>query len=512
MNPIVLNSKIGGRAETMQTTRLPFYDVQKIVLRLSEIPQAQSRAADARTHFMFSIPAEWIPFLTYQGDPPLPRYELQMRMFLLDVDMEQTDDFPPNCVVRINNCPVPLPSIIPTNKPNAEQKRYSRPVDITSFCQPNKRNAGQHRLEIDWYADRRTWAVGIWVVHRLHSKMLLDRMMNDTTKRKSIESTKKMISIMLDGDDDNIALDQLIISLLDPLLKRRMSVPTRTKSCNHLQCFDLYNYLMMNEKRPSWKCPQCPANGHYDNLVIDEYFMDLLSKADEKVTEVELLRDGSWKVTETNDEDDFSDDERPVKRKEEDKPKLAKFDDDIIILSSDDEDVAQSSSKKSKSSSGPPSKSRRKNSSSESSSSSSESSSEDERRRKTPVPPNSRSHRTMSSTDVPLLITLSDDEPDEPSVAPSIVPVEINGSVNHDDSSSTVTSSAPPSNGSGPGNENSAPHPTVNGFRTPASVIDETTQTRLMMELEEELARGMAVFVNNCLIRKAQAPFPFNTS
>ena len=30
MNPIVLNSKIGGRAETMQTTRLPFYDVQKV--------------------------------------------------------------------------------------------------------------------------------------------------------------------------------------------------------------------------------------------------------------------------------------------------------------------------------------------------------------------------------------------------------------------------------------------------------------------------------------------------
>ena len=30
MNPIVLNSKIGGRAESMQTTKLPFYDVQKV--------------------------------------------------------------------------------------------------------------------------------------------------------------------------------------------------------------------------------------------------------------------------------------------------------------------------------------------------------------------------------------------------------------------------------------------------------------------------------------------------
>lgn len=35
--------------------------------------------------------------------------------------------------------------------------------------------------------------------------------------RRSVEDTKKTIAKMLDGDDDNIALSQLKISLMDPV-------------------------------------------------------------------------------------------------------------------------------------------------------------------------------------------------------------------------------------------------------------------------------------------------------
>ena len=65
--------------------------------------------------------------------------------------------------------------------------------------------------------------------------------MGDATKRKPMESTKKMISVMLDGDDDNIALDQLIISLLDPVsgsFRKPLVIPTisvieETHDCSH---------------------------------------------------------------------------------------------------------------------------------------------------------------------------------------------------------------------------------------------------------------------------------------
>lgn len=62
-------------------------------------------------------------------------------------------------------------AVIPTNKPNAEPKRPSRPVNITPYCQHRRDHS--YRLFIEWAGDKRTWAVGIFVVHRLTSQILL---------------------------------------------------------------------------------------------------------------------------------------------------------------------------------------------------------------------------------------------------------------------------------------------------------------------------------------------------
>uniref|UniRef100_A0AC34PV57 Uncharacterized protein n=1 Tax=Panagrolaimus sp. JU765 TaxID=591449 RepID=A0AC34PV57_9BILA len=509
--PTMMASKIGGRFENMQITRLPFYDVECNVLKISELPASQIRAVDARINFTFSIPAEFIPFTTYSNDPPLPRHEIQLRVFMCDMDMEQADDFPPNCNVRIGNQPVALPPIIPTNKPNAEQKRQSRPVDITAFCQPNRRNGSIHKIEIDWTADRRVWGAGIWIVRRLNSDILLDRMRNDLAKRRSITDTKRMITVMLDGDDDNIALAQLKISLLDPLMKTRMKIPTRTKNCNHLQCFDLFNYLLMNEKKPTWKCPNCPANGHYDNLVIDEYFEDLLKSVNSNVTEVELLRDGNWKITQTNEDNDSTDDEMPKPKKEEDKPKSAKkmTDDNVICLSSDDESPApRSVASSSRNPSGvswrngagePANKSRRKNSSVASSDSeSSHSDSTGSRKRKRPAAVSNRT--TTSST--PEVIELSDDE-----ATPNLQNGQSNGQVNLNNGhtpSPMVGTTVAVSNGNVNGQENHVP--TSNTTIVNGNIhndLDTEKMNKMMLMIEVRAAEEMTSFIHKILARDA---------
>lgn len=53
--------------------------------------------------------------------------------------------------------------MIPTNKPNVEPKRPSRPVNITQYVinQPREK---QHRMRVDWTADKRQWAVAIYLV------------------------------------------------------------------------------------------------------------------------------------------------------------------------------------------------------------------------------------------------------------------------------------------------------------------------------------------------------------
>lgn len=119
----------------------------------------------------FTVHDQYAHALSYRSDTqPLPRIELQLRFFPIDLTGEQKDDFPPNCAVRLDDNPVQLPvntwriyqkfilfqNIIPTNKPNTEAKRPSRPVNITPYCQPT-RGAGSHphRLAIGWTADRR---------------------------------------------------------------------------------------------------------------------------------------------------------------------------------------------------------------------------------------------------------------------------------------------------------------------------------------------------------------------
>jgi hypothetical protein len=351
--PVVMPSRAGGRAERMQITRLPFYDVIDVVLKMSELQALSGRSGDVRSVFPFTLQPEHIPLISYRGDQPTPRYELQLRMFLFDTDIEQADDFPPNCAIKVDDNPVALPAIVPTNKPNAEQKRYSRPVDITQYIQSSRLNMNRtHKLEIDWFSDRRTWAVGIWLVYRQNANILLDRLLT-TGIRRSADETKKKIAVMLDGDDDNIALDQLKISLLCPLMKTRMNIPARTKTCSHLQCFDLANYLNMCEKRPVWKCPQCNGNAHYDNLIIDQYFMDLLKAVEHNVEEVELERDGNWKILEVacdtlSDDDDDVSPAKAIKIEETSTSKSnksAKKDDaEIITLDDSDDDNAPGSS------------------------------------------------------------------------------------------------------------------------------------------------------------------------
>jgi hypothetical protein len=349
--PVVMPSRAGGRAERMQITRLPFYDVVDVVLKMSELQALSGRSGDVRSVFPFTLQPEHIPLISYRGDQPTPRYELQLRMFLFDTDIEQADDFPPNCAIKVDDNPVALPGIIPTNKPNAEQKRYSRPVDITQYIQSSRLNQNRtHKLEIDWFSDRRTWAVGIWLVYRQNANILLDRLLT-TGVRRSVDETKKKIALMLDGDDDNIALDQLKISLLCPLMKTRMNIPARTKTCSHLQCFDLSNYLNMCEKRPVWKCPQCNGNAHYDNLIIDQYFMDLLKTVEHNVEEVELERDGNWKILEVacdtlSDDDDDISPAKAIKMEETSTSKSNKTakDAEIITLDDSDDDNAPGSS------------------------------------------------------------------------------------------------------------------------------------------------------------------------
>lgn len=77
-----------------------------------------------------------------------------------------------------------------------------------------------------------------------------------------------------DGDSD-VATTVLRVSLICPLGKKRMINPCRPNTCTHLQCFDAFSYLEMNEVKPRWQCPVCNKPGLYENLFIDRQVLVL---------------------------------------------------------------------------------------------------------------------------------------------------------------------------------------------------------------------------------------------
>uniref|UniRef100_A0A915DTB5 Uncharacterized protein n=1 Tax=Ditylenchus dipsaci TaxID=166011 RepID=A0A915DTB5_9BILA len=294
-----------GQLRNLQTVVLPFYNVRGVIHQLTEMQafSVQPRPGEARITSLFGMSTEDIPKLLYKNDnKPLPRFEIQLRMFQLDNSGDQQQDaFPPGCVVK---------NIIPTNKPNAEQKRQSRPVDLTPFCQAPRGKDRPHKITIEWAGDKRAWAFGIYLVYHVNAAILQERLLMNETAKRAFDVTKAMIIKRLRSDEDEgIQMDTLKISLICPLMKTRIKIPSRPEQCTHLQCFDLTNYLMMSEKKPVWKCPVCDNNAAYSKLIVDEYFQRLLNTVGSSVEEVELLKDGTWRVVQEEEVMDLSDED-----------------------------------------------------------------------------------------------------------------------------------------------------------------------------------------------------------
>jgi hypothetical protein len=114
-----------------------------------------------------------------------------------------------------------LQNIIPTNKPNVEPKRQSRPVNLTATCQPPKGvrdQRGPHQLEIEWTADKRAWAFAIYIVRHNAAATLLKRLIENPEARRAREHTQRDIVKRLNNTDgEGIEMETQRVSLLCPV-------------------------------------------------------------------------------------------------------------------------------------------------------------------------------------------------------------------------------------------------------------------------------------------------------
>lgn len=98
---------------------------------------------------------------------------------------------------------------------------------------------------------------------------------------------KERVRHFFNRQEDEIQQISSKISLLDPLSKCIIKIPTRARTCHHLQCFELDSFIRMNERTPKWQCPNCYNPANYNDLEVDNYFADILKACEKMGAEVE---------------------------------------------------------------------------------------------------------------------------------------------------------------------------------------------------------------------------------
>ncbi|WOK97205.1 E4 SUMO-protein ligase PIAL2-like isoform X1 [Canna indica] len=86
------------------------------------------------------------------------------------------------------------------------------------------------------------------------------------------------------------------ISLNCPISFKRIKTPVKGHLCKHHQCFDYDNFMEMNSRKPSWRCPCCNTHTSCIDLRIDQKMVKILREVGEGVADIVIFADGSWKA------------------------------------------------------------------------------------------------------------------------------------------------------------------------------------------------------------------------
>ncbi|CAH1738368.1 unnamed protein product [Aphis gossypii] len=295
---------------------LPFYEVIDEVIKptlltgtnictLAQFPEGMKEAI-----FKLVLSREQVNFVSMNrtishGKFEYPYYQYQIRIcqFIEPVPNESPDYMPLGLRIRVNTRECQLP-LIPFNAQpeltlalRLECRRSADPIDCTDNVKLSPINYND--ITINWNPDNKKYVFSMYLVKKLTAETLVKKLQDKGGR--PIEETKNIIIETLSNDDPELATTSTYrFSLVCPLSMMRMKIPTKSIHCDHLQCFDATYFILMNEKKPTWKCPICNKPCFYNDLLVDNYFLEVVSSPTLKdcTNEVEILPDGTWRIYE----------------------------------------------------------------------------------------------------------------------------------------------------------------------------------------------------------------------
>ncbi|KAG5422055.1 SIZ1 [Candida metapsilosis] len=172
----------------------------------------------------------------------------------------------------------------------------AKPVDVTDLLLgPPKLNKIRMIYEDDTY----TYYVYLYFVKIISLETVIKDIMKQPKIRKE-DTTERIKKISIKSSSNGIETGNALLSLKDPYTFTRIKIPIKTIECEHLECFDLNYFMTQQQENPTWECPYCGASFEVSDLAICEYFEDILKKVDSDVDYVSIMKNGEWRLTDSD--------------------------------------------------------------------------------------------------------------------------------------------------------------------------------------------------------------------
>jgi hypothetical protein len=250
---------------------LPFYRTIACVYERYDIFRYDTYRKQYVSHdeFVLSLDACNQLALSYDYDSSIDNYKTNkcLLLRLARIDQPATfngtyeDNLPINLVIHVNghiltNLPIPKPC----TRQQKDLIRNGREIDITSYCMFNP--ILKNEITITWsyrqdntniflqYANAE-YALHIFLVEHLTINDLCESIIKKSRKFYRDDLVKLLARARANDRDLGLEVSDQKLKLTCSIDQKRLKKPVRATTCQHLQCFDLTNYIG-KEKYTVW--------------------------------------------------------------------------------------------------------------------------------------------------------------------------------------------------------------------------------------------------------------------
>ncbi|KAK7403192.1 E3 SUMO-protein ligase pli1 [Neonectria punicea] len=204
--------------------------------------------------------------------------------------------FPHQSELRINSGDIKANLRGLKNKPGS-----TRPVDITSALR--LKHNYTNNLEFTYALTNKAGGRHkFFLVVNLCRVTTVEELATRISDGKRIPIQSVLQEFSEKAQDSDVVATSQVLSLKCPLSYMRLDLPCRSLSCAHIQCFDATSYLQLQEQGPQWLCPICNKSAPFEQLAVDDYVKEILSKTPKSLETVTIEPNGKWHIKTNDDE------------------------------------------------------------------------------------------------------------------------------------------------------------------------------------------------------------------